>query len=125
MSNEQTIKDLRTTADVIDRNGLTKDALFDRVAGKEPPECPVCSLGGINVTVWGHPGGPGPEYKADQDEWRSQMDRDVNAERALSAYLGLGEFGSIPAWNDQPERTQAEVVEAFRAAADALEGVSK
>lgn len=119
MSNAQTIADLRATADLIERNGLTKHALYDRVAGKEPPECPVCSVGGVNVTVWGHPRGPQNEaYVLPDEAYMALSNREDVAQSALLAFLGED---SIPAWNDAVDRTQEEVVSAFRDAADALE----
>lgn len=38
---------------------------------------------------------------------------------ALAASVGLPGIGEIAPWNDDPARTQAEVVAAFRAAAEA------
>lgn len=117
----QTIQDLRATADVIEKNGLTKNRLYERVSGKNPPECPVCSLGGINVTVWGNPYGPeDAHFELPHSEYRALAGRQDAAERALAEPFGLDDL-SIPEWNDAPGRTQAEVVAAFRAAADALE----
>lgn len=116
----QIVADLRATADLIQKNGLTKNVLFHRVDGKEPPECPVCSMGGINVTVWGHPSGPASDqYGLPYPEFEALSCRQVAAEDALASTVGARD--GIPTWNDAPERTQEEVIAAFRAAADALE----
>lgn len=41
----------------------------------------------------------------------------LDAQRALWTYLGGESLGAIWAWNDAPDRTQAEVIETLRAAA--------
>jgi hypothetical protein len=40
---------------------------------------------------------------------------------ALASYLKLGDRRQIPAWNNAPERTGEEVIDAFRQAAKAME----
>lgn len=121
MSSEQTIKDLRATADLIERNGLAKGRFFERAEGKEPPACPMCSLGGINTTVWGDPHGPtGAIFLLPDEEYNALGQRQDNAIGAFAAHVGTG-FYKVPEWNDADERTQEEVVSAFRDAADALE----
>jgi len=45
------------------------------------------------------------------------------ARRRLEAHLGLALFG-LPAWNDTPGRTQAEVIAALRGAAEELHDAS-
>ena len=47
----------------------------------------------------------------------SSSDGEVWAMNALADYLGLRATGSVIVWNDDPSRTQAEVVSALRAAA--------
>jgi hypothetical protein len=124
MSDEkaQTIKDLRAVADLIEANGLTKNKFYDASGdGADPKDCPVCSLGGINVTVWGHPEGSDVVYwELSDEEFEIRGGRYTAARAALVAHLGIKTYG-IPRWNDEPERSREEVVSAFRAAADALE----
>jgi hypothetical protein len=118
----QTVKDLRAMASLVKSNGLVKGR-FVLVGGDKPlTACPVCSLGAIGVVVWGDPYGPADEAEADltPEEVHEREWRFIAARQALAAAVGTAEH-SVPEWNDADERTQEEVVSAFRAAADALE----
>jgi hypothetical protein len=65
----------------------------------------VCALGAINIVT---SGSPTLEFRIG---WTDMCD-------ALEAAIGLSTSCDIPIWNDSPKRTQAEVIEAFRKAAD-------
>lgn len=65
----------------------------------------VCSLGAINKVTSGN---ANLEFRTG---WT-----DMTA--ALAEAIGVFCNADIPLWNDDPKRTQAEVIEAFRKAAD-------
>lgn len=94
---------LLRAADVIEERGHTKGVLQDR-------EGRVCAFGALNVVVYG---------SADHSYLQSSRDE---AAHAVTRHLGLGSgyLGPLVNWNNAPERTQQEVVDAFRGAARAL-----
>ncbi|WP_069883471.1 DUF6197 family protein [Streptomyces luteocolor] len=94
-------------ADVIERNGFNQRHLYDdhQAAGGTPlPDCRVDLFGALNIADHGW-----PRYDG--------AGRTEAAERALQIHLGVGNLGR---WNDAPERTQADVVQAFRETAAGL-----
>lgn len=107
MSTQPTVAEqLTRSADVIDRNGHTKDHFFNRDWTGTPATAPVCTAGAILVAVTGDPIDLSPEA--------------LPVLRAVSASLpGEPPAGSdgelddlvehIAWWNDSPKRTGAEV----------------
>jgi hypothetical protein len=63
----------------------------------------VCALGAINAVTSGN---PTLEFRT---PWSAMT-------CALADAIGASGTSEIPTWNDAPERTQAEVIEAFRKA---------
>lgn len=95
MTNRITTKDvLLAAADLIEERGLAKGQDATDGEGTPAPTCAGLAIG---------------ETALHRDTFFSVMDH-------LRAYLGVR---SITAWNDAPERTQAEVVAALRGAAEA------
>lgn len=106
---EQTAKDLRDCADLIEKNGWTQGEFYKEVEGVEPPDCPVCSIGAIFTVVEGNPVGGG-------GEWAS-IQRAMAAKTAMYRQVD----DNVIVWNDAPGRTAEEVISAFRACADEIE----
>ncbi|MGW1492614.1 DUF6197 family protein [Streptomyces sp. NPDC002402] len=108
---------LDKAADHIDAVGWHQSYLYDAdqaEAGTPLPECRVCILGAINVAATGTPR-YGAAYRAG-DEPLPLM---VNfAQDAVARHLGSPGFDSA-VWNDMGERTQDEVTQALRDAANA------
>lgn len=103
---------LDRAAEIIERNGLHKGAMFDRAESAPPEECPVCPWGALAIAVVGTPS--------------LRTNTDVRAVKpyanVLAAFLGLpgtDSSWSVPDWNDAPERTADEVIAALKAAAQA------
>lgn len=100
---------LRKAADEIRRRGWCQGEFMPPDAN--PDDCPVCAWGAVNVAEnddpreWYVKDGPGEESAA--------------LEYLQKAYRD--EFRSVPAWNDDPERTVEEVLDAFTRAAEAAE----
>lgn len=65
-----------------------------------------CPVGAINQVIHGN---------AENDETTAAW---ANAVLALEGAIGRDAYIGLPNWNDAPERTQAEVIEAFRKAAE-------
>jgi hypothetical protein len=105
---ELAVKDLRASADVIDRNGWAQGEYAERQEGKPVETWPVCALGAVNVATSGHPLGGG--------DWGT-IQRFILTKETLSAHVGQ----SVIDWNDTPGRTAEQVTEAFRACADLIE----
>ena len=83
----------------------TTDELEGHPAAADNPVC-WCALGAIAASA-----------KVDPNHWRAWDGVAGRASNALETYVRE----SVGDWNDAPERTQAEVVAALRAAADASE----
>lgn len=86
-------------ADEIERRGHTKNKLCDQRGA-------VCLYGAIHVADHGDPYHRGRSW----DEWTRR--------------LGFEYWGDAVNWNNDPDRTQAEVVARLRAAARAERGES-
>ena len=105
---------LRKAADEIRRRGWYQGEFAPIEADDD--SCPVCAWGAINVAHSGDPrnwyveGAPGEESPALQ----------------VLAIAATGDaFRSVPSWNDDPERTVEEVLDAFERAAVAAEAAGE
>jgi len=103
----KTVADILTAAaDLIDKPGAWTQHVFaksspdatDHLSGYDPKAVCWCALGAMEAAA---------------GEELSCMAIFGQAETFLVA-----EVGNVPSWNDAPNRTQAEVVAALRAAAD-------
>lgn len=106
---QQLVKDLRESADLIERNGWTQGAFWRAVDDKPAEECPVCSLGAIYTTTSGHPDGGSGSWDVIQ--------RFVAVKVALHDYLNE----IVIYWNDKDDQTAEEVIRTFRLVADKVE----
>lgn len=93
---------LDRAADVIERNGWYQDFYFDLGTDLPPTECPVCLLGAISIAM----GNRSPKTEVFGSP----------AEIAMERYLGVV---AVADWNDDANRTVAEVLAALRGAAQA------
>jgi hypothetical protein len=94
---------LRKAADEIRRRGWHQGHYGSD--SSDPDSCAVCALGAIHA--------------ADRDDpWEDSSDLSFAAASALSSVLD-GEY--VDVWNDNPERTVEEVLEAFEEAAQKAE----
>jgi hypothetical protein len=112
-------KALRHAADIVQYRGVFKGAFIDP---DEPPEtAAVCASGALRLAT-------GIEAIDHDDQFDRTYLRPVDhphwsdtvfqtARAALVNAVG----GSIPAWNDLPGRTSAEVISALRHTADLLD----
>lgn len=82
---------LNRAADGLERDGWMSP---DRCTDGPAPTCAQLAIGRVDGVVGG-----------------------MAAERALLSHIGGSTVGDIWRWNDAPERTAAEVIEALRAAA--------
>ncbi len=95
----QVAADLRAAADVLERDGWTQEFFTDQ-AGCH------CAAGAVRVVAY---------EKGDKACYRDAVE-------ALAAYVtGTDNLIALYRWNDNPDRTSAEVIAAFRAAADKAE----
>jgi hypothetical protein len=95
---EKTVADtLRAAARVIEEHGWCQDVAVD-AEGRH------CALGAV-AEITGYEIGS-PEYRSSFREARI----------ALEMYLGVPTIGSV-SWNDEPGRTEGEVLRALRGAA--------
>lgn len=101
--NAETAAILDEAANVIEWNGWTQGFYYDASVDLPPAECPVCPIGAIGLAM----GATNPK-----------TDRAFGspAEIALERYLGIA---AVIDWNDDPDRTAAEVIAALRGAARA------
>ena len=99
---------LLRSADLIETEGwiqgMTVKREGDRVIGR-------CALGALDAVRQEMQAG----VDFDNDEWRRAAKTEVIARRMFQKQIGTLNIG---AWNDQPERIQEEVADAFRAAAE-------
>lgn len=110
---------LTVAAAVIQANGLMKGDLYDAVAvdnGTPRQEARVCAVGAIHTAVAGTP------------VLGLSADGDLEAKVILAdmARAALGQYvhRSVPAWNDEDERTADHVEAALRATAADLRRVA-
>jgi hypothetical protein len=104
----QVAADLRAAADVLERDGWTQGT-YSRTDGCH------CVAGAVYAAICC----PDPCEASDAEYHRVD-----EALTGLARFLGrstLAVEGVAIAWNDDPERTAAEVIAALRAAADAAE----
>jgi len=104
-----TIAVLREAKAVLERNGWHQGWFYMDLPGVSYSECPVCLRGAVNVAASGDPVDSSP---VPDEVWA-----------ALMAALPEDAFGAIAGWNDEPERTQAEVLALLDAAVARLESV--
>jgi hypothetical protein len=120
---------LRAAALYLERHGWNQDTYYPPGTAGHCLTPPACALGALGMVVYGHPVTE-PESESNPDF--RQLDR---ARAALREHLethGLAVTGpmwtwddgepdpvTIADWNDEPDRTQNEVITALNAAADA------
>ena len=94
---------LEKAAEVLEIRGWTQNTYEDA-------EGQVCAVGAIRVVAWGH------------SRWSGTGAIDYQvagmAQAAMSAHLGVRDLAIE--WNDSPERTKEEVIDAFKHAAKDL-----
>ncbi|MGW7001316.1 DUF6197 family protein [Streptomyces sp. NPDC054933] len=107
----------RRAADVIRTNGhytgdyySSADALF-----LPKPQCPVCTVGALRIATTGSP---------DVADDLTSSAVAFFSPRITSNIVNEDPVERIADWNDDPERTHDEVVEALLAAAVAAEAVA-
>lgn len=101
-------------ADHIERVGWYQGDLYDHVQAKGTPreECRVCTIGALNVALYGKPSYPVEALRSENGA------QDV--ESFFARRLGLAAAGlSIADWNDDDDRTVAQVTTALRKVAEA------
>lgn len=99
-------------ADHIERVGWYQGDLYDQAQAKGTPreECRVCTIGALNVALYGKPSYP-------MEALGTPGAQDV--ESFFANQLGLAAQVSIADWNDDEDRTAAQVTAALRKAAEA------
>ena len=102
-------------AKVIEANGLHKGYLYDEQQAKtglDLARCRVDAVGAVNVAVFGKPQWPAEEHES--------------SPLAQAVVLALQETvrKPVPGWNDEDERTDAEVVTALTNTANRLREAS-
>lgn len=105
----QVVKDLRDTADLIEKNGWIQGVYFEPRDGVPNRECRVCSAGGLHAVVAGEP-------EPTDSDWAT-VQRYTAAKAAMGNYLDR----SVISWNDAPGQTAEEVIKTFRLVADRAE----
>lgn len=102
---------LRRAADEIRRRGWYQGEFAPRETVNFD-DCPVCAWGAINAV---QNGDPREWYVKDGPAYESV------ALHVLAATVGGSKYYSVPSWNDDPERTVEEVLDAFERAAQAAD----
>ena len=110
---------LRAAADLIEPEGAWTQNAFSRNHDGTTDEAEGACPAADNPVCWCALGAIAATAKVDPNHWRSWSGIAGTASTALSTYL----HDNVDNWNDDPSRTQAEVVAAFRAAADASEAL--
>jgi hypothetical protein len=105
---------LEEAANIIRRNGFHKGSMFRVLAGTRAAECPVCTWGALAIAACGTPELP----------TNREVRQVLPVVQALARFLGLGTAGedamwTIPDWNDAPDRTAEQVINALESAAQA------
>lgn len=112
---------LDKAAGIVDTNGLIKGQLYDGEQadqGTPRDQCRVCTIGAINVAVFGTPRAADPTVE--------QISLIDSAADAVAMHLGLGiGFVSLPSWNDADTTTDDNVKAVLRATAASLRGEGK
>ncbi|TGB11590.1 DUF6197 family protein [Streptomyces sp. MZ04] len=111
---------LELAADHIERVGLHRGYQYDfeqYEQGTALRDCPVCTLGAINFAVCGSPMLDGSGH----DTLAHAVALVDSAAAALARHIGITPTPrSVLRWSDDPERTQDDVVQAFRETATNL-----
>ncbi|MFB7647197.1 hypothetical protein ACFC0S_17095 [Streptomyces sp. NPDC056084] len=120
MSNPHLAAVYEKAADVIRLNHHHKGDFYDGVAtlNRERSQVPVCSLGALSLALTGDPR-PAAEFD-DCDELYQDAVRFLSW-RIQSAVVAEDPEERIADWNDQSERTEAQVIRAFESAAKDIE----
>jgi hypothetical protein len=100
-THEQTADILDGAADVIERDGWHQGAYSAAPTGEWEGSAPACVLGAMNRA-------------AGRNFWGDLLEA---ARRALGEAVGGGGLFHFTDWNDAPERTKQEVLDALRLAA--------
>ena len=102
---------LDEAAAVIRRNGWHQGYFFRGRDHGRPENCAVCTMGAINIAIFGKPVVSDLQQTAEQ----SQLGHDsyVAVEQFVNTAMGLG------GWNDESDRTVEEVLAALEGAARA------
>lgn len=94
----------------IEHVGWLQDDYYEY--GKPATDCRVCSMGAINVAMFGHPSPP-----------KEAMAYSAACEIGDLVVNHLSVLGfDLAAWNDEPHRTQGDVTAAMRETAAELRG---
>ncbi|MFI1928292.1 hypothetical protein [Streptomyces sp. NPDC020377] len=112
MSPEKIANVLDAAAAHIERVGWLQDDYYEH--GKPATDCRVCSVGAINVAMFGHPFPP-------EDDNAYAATSDIGD--LILEHLGVLGF-DLAAWNDEPHRTQDDVTTAMRETAAELRKVA-
>jgi hypothetical protein len=99
-TDQKTAQDILRAADLLETKGW--------IQGKFQSFLGFCAIGALRCATNNEVG--------DQNSARY-----VQAKTALREAIGISHSISVPEWNDAPERTQKEVVSAFRRAAHSLD----
>lgn len=111
---------LNDAADLIERQGLNKLSFAKLIPGTDAYDLngPMCVIGALKVSAYDKLPGPTDALPSKQDKvaWRNYWQ---NRNRTKQAFQKLqAETDEWPAyWNDVPERTKYEVIDALREAA--------
>lgn len=116
-------------ANVIRTNGLNKGYFWGRPESSvgielTAAECPVCAAGALAVALYGKP----TPFVSDAPDPDSYGFLSPDFEQAITGLVGVAGIRTpgmtvldqLAAWNDAPERTSADVIAAFEAAAKAV-----
>ncbi|WP_438479133.1 DUF6197 family protein [Streptomyces asiaticus] len=111
----------RLAANVIRTNGHNKGDYYripETGVGVQltPAECPVCAVGAISIALTGAPKPDRWDVPLVEAAVRRFMQHLIPGYKRALAIWDLGVL-----WNDKPERTAADVIAAFEAAARAEE----
>lgn len=116
---------LRKAAEILPINKRCTGEYYEAHAELDPSQCPVCALGAIALAA----GCDLDDMSLDDPQYGIE-DIAVDAARALADELGLLDEWKGPGtvvdvigrWNDRPTTTDADVLTALNATADALDG---
>lgn len=103
---------LDRAADLIERNGWTRDEWYKRRRAEDPRDCPVCAGGALDAAAGCDPGEPeySPALIAAIGAFAARVDPAFDPAAAYG-------YGTVANWNDAPGRTAEDVVRELRAAA--------
>lgn len=115
---------LRRAAEILPVNQRCVGEYYEAHAGLAPAKCPVCPLGAIALAA-----GCDLDHMSLHDPMAGPEDLAMHTARALAEHLDLLAMFDNPDtiirvisdWNDHDDRTDAEVLAALTATADALD----